>query len=65
MEAAFLEGVADYCFLRGNEPYKKRFGTTDDRLVSIARSRSWIGRQAISLGLRLGELPGARRFVRL
>lgn len=65
MEDAFREGVADYRFLRGNEPYKKRFGTTDDRLVSIARARSWLGRRAISLGLRLSELRGARRFVRL
>ena len=65
MEAAFLEGVSDYRFLRGDEPYKQRFGTTDDRLVSIARAGSWLGRRAISLGLRLSELPGARRFLRL
>ncbi len=65
MEAAFLEGVTDYRFLRGDEPYKKRFGTTDDRLVSIARARSWLGRRAISVGLRLRELRGTRRFVRL
>lgn len=65
MEAAFLEGLADYRFLRGDEPYKKRFGTTDDRLVSIVRARSWLGRRTISVGLRLSELRGARRFVRL
>jgi CelD/BcsL family acetyltransferase involved in cellulose biosynthesis len=65
MEVAFLEGVTDYRFLRGDEPYKQRFGPTDDQLISIVRARSWLGRRAISLGLRLSELRGARRFVRL
>jgi len=65
MQTAFRESVADYHFLRGDEGYKSRFGTTDDPLVSIARARSWLGRRAISLGLRLREQHRARRIVHL
>src|SRR5262249_51583991 len=44
IRAAFEEGVREYRFLRGAEPYKYRFANEDPGLVSVAVARSALGR---------------------
>jgi CelD/BcsL family acetyltransferase involved in cellulose biosynthesis len=55
IRAAQADGVAEYRFLRGDEPYKYRFTGDDPGLVTIVRSRGALGRVA------LGAVLAARR----
>ena len=64
MRTALEEGAATYRFLRGGESYKHRFLATDDPLVTIARSRTWLGRRAVGLGLRLRHRRRVRHLLR-
>jgi CelD/BcsL family acetyltransferase involved in cellulose biosynthesis len=63
IRAAIEEGARSYRFLRGDEGYKSRFGTTDDPLVTIAWPRTWLGRQALAVGARLRDHRRARRMI--
>jgi CelD/BcsL family acetyltransferase involved in cellulose biosynthesis len=53
IRTACEEGVGEYRFLRGGEPYKYRFATDDPGLVSIAVARGVLGRSLLSLRLRV------------
>jgi CelD/BcsL family acetyltransferase involved in cellulose biosynthesis len=53
IRTACEEGVREYRFLRGGEPYKYRFATDDPGLVSIAVARGVLGRSLLSLRLRV------------
>lgn len=45
---AQLDGLAEYRFLRGDEPYKFRFTATDPGLVTVARARTPLGYAALA-----------------
>jgi CelD/BcsL family acetyltransferase involved in cellulose biosynthesis len=55
VRAAQADGMDEYRFLRGDEPFKKRFTDDDPGLVTIARTRGALGGAALAAAL------GARR----
>lgn len=63
MREAWANGVAEYRFLRGGEPYKRRFLTEDSGLVKIARARTWLGRCVTGVGTLLKDRPRLRRLA--
>jgi CelD/BcsL family acetyltransferase involved in cellulose biosynthesis len=63
MREALANGVAEYRFLRGGEPYKKRFLTEDAGLVTVARARTWLGRCVRGAGALLKDRPKLRRLA--
>jgi CelD/BcsL family acetyltransferase involved in cellulose biosynthesis len=63
MREALANGAAEYRFLRGGEPYKKRFLTEDAGLVTIAQGRTWLGRCATTAGALLMDHPRLRRLA--
>jgi len=63
MREAWANGVAEYRFLRGGEPYKKRFLTEDAGLVTMARARTWLGRWVTGAGALLKDRPRLRRLA--
>jgi CelD/BcsL family acetyltransferase involved in cellulose biosynthesis len=65
---AFGDGVAEWGFLRGNEPYKYRLANADDGLATVAISHGIIGRVAVSsarvaAGWRPRALAPLRRLL--
>jgi CelD/BcsL family acetyltransferase involved in cellulose biosynthesis len=63
MREALANGVVEYRFLRGGEPYKKRFLTEDASLVTVARPRTWLGRCVTGAGALLKNRPRLRRLA--
>ena len=63
VRAAQADGVDEYRFLRGDEPYKYRLATEDPGLVTIARGRGALGRAALAgaIGARAVRRALARR----
>jgi CelD/BcsL family acetyltransferase involved in cellulose biosynthesis len=51
IRSALDDGVHEYRFLRGPEPYKSRFATADSGLDTIAVARSSLGLAGIAAGL--------------
>ena len=65
IRAALEDGVHEYRFLRGNEPFKYRFADADPGLETVAVARGAAGSAALgaaSLGRR-GPLAALRRHV--
>jgi CelD/BcsL family acetyltransferase involved in cellulose biosynthesis len=62
LERAFADGLSEYRFLRGAEPYKSRFANADPGLESVAIARGAPARLARDA---LRPLPRAPRRVRL
>ena len=54
---AFESGCHEYRFLRGDEPYKRRFADHDPGLQSVGVARGGGGRLAVALLGRLHSLP--------
>jgi CelD/BcsL family acetyltransferase involved in cellulose biosynthesis len=63
MREAMARGVEEYRFLRGGEPYKKRFLTEDAGLVTIAQGRTWLGRCAARVGALVKDSSRLRRLA--
>lgn len=63
MREALEGGGKEYRFLRGEEPYKKRFLTEDTGLVTIAKARTWLGRCVTQVGALLKDRPHLRRLA--
>jgi CelD/BcsL family acetyltransferase involved in cellulose biosynthesis len=49
LRQAFADGVTEYRFLRGDEPYKHRFGNADPSLVTVAVPRGLVGRASLAI----------------
>lgn len=64
MRDAMARGIEEYRFLRGGEPYKKRFLTEDEGLVTVARGRTWLGRCATRVGVLLKDSHRLRQALR-
>ena len=64
IRTALEDGMTEYRFLRGDEPYKYRFATHDPRLQIVARGRGVAGRGALRAGLLAYRVPAARRLLR-
>ncbi len=57
-------GLSRYLFLRGDEPYKQRFATSDPGLETVALGSGSLGRAALVAGAAASRLPPtARRRV--
>jgi CelD/BcsL family acetyltransferase involved in cellulose biosynthesis len=65
LQAAFAEGAAAYRFLRGDESYKRRFGTVDDPLVTFASGATPLGNMAVAVAHGLRRSGMLRELVRL
>jgi CelD/BcsL family acetyltransferase involved in cellulose biosynthesis len=64
IRSAAADGVDEFAFLRGHEPYKYRFATDDRGLDSIFVSRGLAGAAALA-GIRaLRSSPTARKLLR-
>lgn len=63
IEAAFDDGLAAYAFLRGGEPYKSRFATTDDGLQTRVVARGPIGRAAVGTAAAVIRVPRLRNVA--
>ena len=63
MREALEGGAAEYRFLRGEEPYKRRFLTEDTGLITIAKARTWLGRCVTQAGALLRDRPRLRRLA--
>jgi CelD/BcsL family acetyltransferase involved in cellulose biosynthesis len=59
IRAAVADGVHEYRFLRGDEPYKYRFASGDPGLETIALSRGAKGRTALVAARLLRRLRGS------
>ncbi len=64
IRTALEDGMSEYRFLRGDEPYKYRFATHDPRLEIVARGRGLPGRAALHGGLLAYQVPALRRVLR-
>jgi CelD/BcsL family acetyltransferase involved in cellulose biosynthesis len=53
---ALRDGMSEYRFLEGNEPYKYRFANSDSLLETIAVPGSATGRAALVAGTALGHM---------
>jgi CelD/BcsL family acetyltransferase involved in cellulose biosynthesis len=65
---AFEDGVTEFGFLRGDEPYKYRLANADDGLATVAISHGIVGRVAVSsaraaAGWRPRALAPLRRLL--
>ena len=54
---ALLDGMDEYRFLRGDEPYKYRFADSDPGLVTVGWARGLRGRSALALRQLRRRLP--------
>src|ERR671924_323808 len=54
---ALLDGMEEYRFLRGDEPYKYRFADSDPGLVTVGWARGLRGRSALALRQLRRRLP--------
>lgn len=63
VRTAIDEGVSEYRFLRGDEPYKLRFADRDPGLETFVTSRGAALGEAVSLAAPIVERPAARRWV--
>ena len=66
MQAMIQEGIGDYDFLRGTEPYKYTLGATDSTTWSLLAFRpgAWYGRWKHGLGVRKGQLVEDMKALR-
>jgi CelD/BcsL family acetyltransferase involved in cellulose biosynthesis len=65
IEAAFDDGVSEYRFLLGDEPFKGRFAEEDERVETFTVTRSLRGRAAVAAAqVALRMPPAIRRRVR-
>ena len=63
MREALQGGAEEYRFLRGEEPYKKRFLTEDTGLVTIAKAGTWLGRLVTHVGTLVKDRPQLRKLA--
>jgi CelD/BcsL family acetyltransferase involved in cellulose biosynthesis len=63
IKAAFDDGMESYGFLRGDEPYKGRFATSNRTLETRARGRGLVGGGAVRAGAAAARIPAVRRRV--
>ena len=61
IQAAFEDGLERYSFLRGDESYKGRFATSEDRVETRAIGRTALSRAAIQAGDLALRCPPIRR----
>lgn len=52
VRAALEDGLGEYRFLRGDEPYKSRFANQADAVATVAIPRTALGSAAIGIGRR-------------
>jgi CelD/BcsL family acetyltransferase involved in cellulose biosynthesis len=57
MREAFNDGVREYRLLRGGEPYKDRFATSDPGLETVGLARTAVGRASIRVGVASQSMP--------
>jgi CelD/BcsL family acetyltransferase involved in cellulose biosynthesis len=60
---AFRDGMREYRFLRGDEPYKSRFADRDTGLETLALAPGAAGQTAISAATALAHWPLGRRLM--
>jgi CelD/BcsL family acetyltransferase involved in cellulose biosynthesis len=66
IRAALEDGVREYRFLRGSEPFKYRFATEDPGIETVVRGRGAVGSAAVAATAALPEavaLPLRRRLA--
>ncbi len=63
VRAAIEDGSSEYRFLRGGEPYKRRFADYDPGLDTFVVGRGPAARAAIRLVVRVAEHDRARRWL--
>jgi CelD/BcsL family acetyltransferase involved in cellulose biosynthesis len=63
IRAALEDGVREYRFLRGHEPFKYRFADADPGLQTVAVARGAVGAAAVGAAAisRRGPLAAVRR----
>jgi CelD/BcsL family acetyltransferase involved in cellulose biosynthesis len=61
IRAALEDGAEAYWFLRGDEPFKRRFAEADPGLETLAIARSRRGRAAVATLAYVDRLPAAPR----
>jgi dTDP-4-amino-4,6-dideoxygalactose transaminase/CelD/BcsL family acetyltransferase involved in cellulose biosynthesis len=61
---ALRDGVREYRFLRGGEPYKHRFATEDPGIETIACARTRAGRATVAAARAAAACRPARRALR-
>jgi CelD/BcsL family acetyltransferase involved in cellulose biosynthesis len=63
---AFDDGMREYRFLLGDEPFKERFAERDDAVETLGAGRNAAGKLAVSAAAAVRRLPPGlrRRFVR-
>ncbi len=59
LREAMADGMSEYRFLRGGEPFKYRFATDDAGLATIAVGRGAVGAAALAVAQRLRRRAGA------
>jgi CelD/BcsL family acetyltransferase involved in cellulose biosynthesis len=64
IRSAAEDGVREFAFLRGHEPYKYRFATDDDGLDSVCVVRGPAGAAALALVKAVRSFPAARKLLR-
>jgi CelD/BcsL family acetyltransferase involved in cellulose biosynthesis len=64
IRAALEDGIREYRFLRGGEPYKHRFATADPGLETVAVGHGARGRAAVAGGRLADAVPPLGRALR-
>jgi CelD/BcsL family acetyltransferase involved in cellulose biosynthesis len=60
---AFADGLREYRLLRGDESYKRRYATSIETVLTVARGHSATGRALVSGVELLASRPRGRRLV--
>jgi CelD/BcsL family acetyltransferase involved in cellulose biosynthesis len=61
---SFDDGVHEFAFLRGHEPYKYRFANDDRGLDSVCVTRGFAAAAALTFIQALRSSPAARKVLR-
>jgi CelD/BcsL family acetyltransferase involved in cellulose biosynthesis len=64
IRTALDDGIHDFAFLRGSDPYKYRFATDDDGLDSVCLTRGFAASGALAFIQALRSSPAARKMLR-
>jgi CelD/BcsL family acetyltransferase involved in cellulose biosynthesis len=64
IRTSFDDGVHEFAFLRGHEPYKYRFATDDHGLDSVCLTRGFPASAALTFIQALRSSPAARKMLR-